>query len=192
MTTLSPAVEAAIERPARRSSVPRRVVALVGWLVVIAVALLLLLPALLGYDRYAIVGGSMSGTFERGSLALTHEVPVEDLRVGDVITYRPPPETGIEQLVTHRIIDIHDDAGTRTFRTRGDANPAPDPWTFHLADRRQAVVATTMPLVGWALIALGNPTLRILAIGLPAALVAAVALRDLVRALRSEPDQPTS
>src|SRR5215218_8176870 len=50
-------------------------------------ALLLLVPAVLGWQRYAIVSGSMSGTYDKGSLVLDEVVPVGALKVGDVITY---------------------------------------------------------------------------------------------------------
>jgi signal peptidase len=53
-------------------------------------ALLVLAPAVLGWQRYAIVSGSMSGTYDKGSLVLDEVVPVADLEVGDVITYTPP------------------------------------------------------------------------------------------------------
>jgi signal peptidase I len=74
-------------------------------------ALLVLVPALIGWQRYAIVSGSMSGTYDRGSLVLDEVVPVADLKVGDVITYQPPAG-GRVGLITHRIAWIgHDDAG---------------------------------------------------------------------------------
>ena len=65
----------------------------------------LVVPALLGFERYVIVSGSMSGSYDRGSLVFAEVVPVRDLRVGDVITYRPPPGAGPSGLVTHRIVE---------------------------------------------------------------------------------------
>jgi signal peptidase len=65
-----------------------------------AAALLVLLPAAFGWQRYAIVSGSMTGTYDRGSLVIDDVVPVADLEAGDVITYRPPAG---DHLVTHRI-----------------------------------------------------------------------------------------
>ena len=49
-------------------------------LVIAAIAALLVVaPAIMGWERYAIVSGSMSGTYDRGSLVLAEVVPVEDL-----------------------------------------------------------------------------------------------------------------
>ena len=63
-----------------------------------------LAPSLFGFERYVITGGSMSGTFEKGSIAFEQRVPVEDVKVGDVITYLPPADSGTNHLVTHRVI----------------------------------------------------------------------------------------
>jgi signal peptidase len=143
-------------------------------------------PSFLGYERYVITGGSMSGAFERGSVVFSRTVPAEDLRVGDVITYLPPPSSGVSDLVTHRIVGIGtDDVGRQVLRTQGDANPDPDPWRFTLTDDEQAVVAFHVPYAGHALIALADRDTRILLVGVPAGLVGLVSLGQLVGALRS-------
>lgn len=162
--------------------------------VALAIVALMLVPALLGLDRYVITGGSMSGTFERGAIVLERQVPVSDLRVGDVITYLPPAGSGISELVTHRIVAITEDrdaAGGRVFQTQGDANASVDPWTFTLAASVQPRVEGWIPSVGWAFIALSIPGVRMLVIGVPAALIALAYLRDVVRAMR-RPNAPAS
>jgi signal peptidase len=143
---------------------------------------LLVLPAALGLQRYVIVSGSMTGTYDRGSLVLDEVVPVSELRVGDVITYRPPAGAGPAGLVTHRIASITTDkVGQRTFRTKGDANEAADPWTFHLPKGEQARVRAGVPYMGFALAALGKRDLRILIVGLPAGLIALMSIAGLWR-----------
>jgi signal peptidase I len=139
-------------------------------------------PALIGWQRYVITSGSMTGTYDRGSLVLDEVVPVSELRVGDVITYRPPAGSGPSGLVTHRIASIgSDDAGARVFRTKGDANPVADPWTFTLASGRQARVRAGVPYVGFAIAALSKREWRMLLVGVPAALIALTALGGLWR-----------
>lgn len=146
-------------------------------------------PGLLGYDRYVITGDSMSGTFEKGSVAFERQVPVDQLAEGDVITYLPPADAGVPNLVTHRIVEIGTaDDGARLFRTQGDANGAPDPWLFSLTQPTQPVVATTVPYVGHVFIQLADPQVRMLVIGLPAGLIALLALVELVRAVRIRDD----
>jgi signal peptidase len=157
-----------------------------GLLAALALGALMLLPPLAGYQRYVITGGSMGDTIPRGSIVYDKPVPVPSLRVGDVITYTPPPGSGPGGRVTHRIVWIGRGAdGARAFRTRGDANAAVDPWRFELREARQARVAGHVPYVGYVLAALGLRWVRMLVIGLPAALVA-VAL--VVGAFRPQPE----
>ena len=90
----------------------RRIARVFSTLVVAAGLLfgaLLVLPAALGWQRYVIVSGSMTGTYDRGSLVLDEVVPVSELREGDVITYRPPAGSGPAGLVTHRIAEVTTD-----------------------------------------------------------------------------------
>ena len=160
----------------------RRATRVVSTLIVAAGLLfgaLLIVPSLLGLQRYVIVSGSMTGTYDRGSLVLDEVVPVSSLKAGDVITYRPPAGT---HLVTHRIVSVrHDRSGGAVFRTKGDANAAPDPWKFTLPKGEQARVRFGIPYVGFAIAALSRRDLRMLIIGVPAGLIAFFSLAGLWR-----------
>lgn len=149
-------------------------------LVAVIVACLVLLPSLFGWQRYAIVSGSMTGTYDRGTLVLDEVVPVSDLRVGDVITYKPPAGAGPDHLITHRIASISTD---RVFRTKGDANPVADPWTFRLNAPTQARVRIGIPYLGRVLWGLARRDVRTLVIALPALLIALSTLIALWRTL---------
>lgn len=180
--------------PTRRSTPLRKVGRLATTLAAIAtfaLAAVVLLPGLLGFERYVITGGSMSGTFERGSIVMAEVVPVADLAVGDIITYMPPSDSGINELVTHRIESITGSGTGPVFRTRGDANSASDSWTFQLSAPTQARVEVAVPQVGWAFIALADKDLRMLIIGVPAALIALMSVVEATRVL-SEPRKPTA
>jgi signal peptidase I len=143
---------------------------------------LMVVPALLGIQRYVIVSGSMTGTYDRGSVVFDQVVPTASLKVGDVITYRPPAGAGPDHLVTHRIAAITSDrGGTRVYRTKGDANAVADPWTFTLPQPTQARVRAGVPYVGFAIAALSDRRLRMLVIGVPAALIAFTSLAGLWR-----------
>jgi len=150
-------------------------------LAAVVVAMLVLLPSLFGWQRYAIVSGSMTGTYDRGSLVLDEVVPVGELKVGDVITYTPPAG---DHLITHRIVWIgRDPSGARGYRTKGDANPVADPWTFRLDRPTQARVRAGVPYVGYVLMALGRRDVRTLVVALPAVLIALVTLAGLWKQL---------
>lgn len=174
----------------RRPDAPRRrrVAALAGNLALVLVALLAaayVLPSALGYERYVITGGSMDGTYDKGSVVFEKPVPAAELEVGDVITYLPPASSGVTTLVTHRIVEIgNDPQGREVLHTQGDANPHPDPWRFSLDSADQPVVTHSVPYVGHAVIALADRETRMLLIGLPAALIALMSLGQLLGALR--------
>lgn len=184
MTT--PAPPAARRHPALRLLTGA---ARLGLVALILASVAWIVPALLGYERYVITGGSMSGSIERGSVAFEKTVPVEDLAVGDVITYLPPADSGVDNLVTHRIVEVGTtEDGQRLFRTRGDANADPDPWQFSLTAPTQPVVEFSVPFVGYVFTALADPGVRVLVIGVPAGLIALLAAVELVRSVRhSEP-----
>ena len=74
--------------------------------VALLLATMMMLPTLLGYQRYVIVSGSMVPTLPVGSVVYDEVVPVSELAVGDIITFVPPPEYGIDDPVTHRIVKI--------------------------------------------------------------------------------------
>jgi signal peptidase len=135
---------------------------------------LLIAPSLMGWERYVIVSGSMTGTYDRGSLVFDEVVPTKSLKVGDVITYNPPPGAGPKALVTHRIIAIGKEpkTGARVYRTKGDANKVRDPWRFTLPDKQQARVVASVPKVGFVLAALAQRNVRMLIVGFPALLIA--------------------
>jgi signal peptidase len=147
----------------------------------LGLAAMMIVPAAVGLQRYVITGDSMSGTYDRGSILYSQEVPVDELEVGDVITYEPPRSEGIDGLVTHRIVSIDNLRRGLVFRTKGDANAKADPWRFDLEGPTQARAEFDMPFVGYAFAALGIREVRMALIGLPALLIALALLVRLWR-----------
>jgi signal peptidase len=157
----------------------RRAFGIVLGAVALILALAVLVPALLGYQRYVITSGSMTGTYDTGSLVFDRVVPTSSLRAGDVITFRPPGHAG---LVTHRIATVRTANGQRVFTTKGDANRVADAWgPIALGEARQARVAFHLPYLGYGLATLSDRHVRMLVIGLPALLIALAALAGLWR-----------
>jgi signal peptidase len=147
--------------------------------VALLLALAVLVPALLGYQRYVITSGSMTGTYDRGSLVFDRVVPTASLRAGDVITFRPPGHAG---LVTHRIKTVTTVRGQHVITTKGDANRASDAWgSVTLASASQARVAFHLPYLGYGIAALSERKVRMLLIGVPALLIALSTLAGLWR-----------
>ncbi|MEA2281236.1 MAG: signal peptidase [Solirubrobacteraceae bacterium] len=147
-------------------------------MVVVAVLAAGFAPTLLGLHRYVLTGVSMEPAIHRGSLIFDEEVPVSDLRVGDVITYVPP---GAAHPLSHRIVSIAARGGERRYRTRGDNNPVADPAAFALPHPTQARVRFSIPYVGWPFIAMSRPGLRVWLVAVPAFVLAFWALAGVWR-----------
>ena len=168
------------QRRQRRSRKFANIAITTACVVVTLLALAFIVPALFGLQRYVITGTSMTGTIDYGSVAVEEVVPVSDLRVGDVITYQPPAGSGVDHLVTHRIIAVHGDV----LQTKGDAVPQQDPWKFKLDSSQQARVVFSVPYLGYPLIWLADRETRMLVIGLPAAIIGLISLGQVFSALR--------
>jgi signal peptidase I len=135
-----------------------------------AIAGVMLVPAALGYHRYVILTGSMTGTYDPGSIVFDKPVPTPTLKVGDPITYAPPPGASPNhKLVTHRIWKVVPGPnGQRAFITKGDANEREDNWKFTLPQPTQDKVQFHIPYVGYVFMFLQVREFRTALIGLPA------------------------
>lgn len=92
-----------------------------------------------GYRIFGVLTDSMvspdnsikKGGFRSGDVLLTKEVDPAEIRVGDVITYRPStnPANKSTNYLTHRVVKVSDQLGDEKglfFTTRGDANKTDD------------------------------------------------------------------
>jgi signal peptidase I len=144
-----------------------------SFLCILALAGLMLVPAAVGFHRYVILTGSMTGTYDRGAIVFDKAVPTSELRVKDAITYAPPPGASSHDLVTHRIFKISTARnGARVFQTKGDANKSADSWTFMLPQPTQDRVEFSVPYVGFVFEVLSMRQFRVFLIGVPAVLAA--------------------
>ncbi len=181
MAASAPPMTGTIPVPPRRGFAVGSALSWALTLLALLLGAVMFAPALLGMERYVITGGSMSGTYDRGSVVFADVVSPAALRVGDVITYEPPAAAGPGGLVTHRIHAIREQRGTRVYRTKGDANAVVDPWEFKLPRDRQARVRFSVPLIGYALAALSERAVRVVVIGVPALMIALAVLAGLWR-----------
>ena len=135
------------------------------------VVVTILVPSLLGLQRYVITGGSMTGAIPKGAVIYSEVVPIEQLKVGDIITFHPP---GSSMAVTHRIVAVETGPdGRPAFSTKGDYNEAADPWNpVTLNEPQQARYRFQIPLFGYVLAALAMRSMRVALIGLPAVIIA--------------------
>ncbi len=105
--------------------------------------MIVFIPKLIGYETYYISTGSMGAVAPKGSLVFVKEVPFEDIRPGDIVTFKNDDGT---EFFTHRVIDV--DANNQMFTTKGDANKEEDPapTSYYFAKGR---VDFSIPLVGY-------------------------------------------
>lgn len=75
-----------------------------------------------GGHLFMVQTPSMARTAPVGTLVVTEPVPASQLRVGDVVSFRPP---GVDRVYTHRIVEVT----PKGLRTKGDLNSAADGWT---------------------------------------------------------------
>ena len=90
-------------------------------ILLLAVALTILVPMVMGMKELAVLSGSMEPTIPVGSIVYVKPMEAEQLEPGDVCTFRLSDGS---TLVTHRVVSI--DHENRTLVTQGDANDVPD------------------------------------------------------------------
>lgn len=94
-------------------------------LVVLLGVMAIVVPAVGGATPMTVLTGSMEPNLPPGTLVIVKPTPTQDLRVGDVITYRITPTA--PGVVTHRVTTITNSAGgEQTFATKGDNNDVAD------------------------------------------------------------------
>lgn len=82
-------------------------------------------PSLGGYMPLIVLTGSMEPQIMEGDLIICHTVDASDVKTGDVIAFFDPDGNGTSVL-THRVIEVTEENGSLSFRTKGDANNAED------------------------------------------------------------------
>jgi signal peptidase len=83
---------------------------------------LLLLPQVFGYRFFYVATRSMESTIMRGSIVILEDVGFEDIKVGDILTFKGKEKN---ESFTHRVVEIN--SSYRYFITKGDAGNANDP-----------------------------------------------------------------
>ena len=79
------------------------------------------LPSFLGIKSFVIVSESMEPTINKNDVIFIKEVPKEDLKIGDVISFKVG-----NYINTHRILRIEEKNGEIVYITKGDNNNSED------------------------------------------------------------------
>lgn len=160
---------------AKRKSVPARIFsAFASLLLAVGVLSLLFMtvgPRVLHYHTATMLTGSMVPTINPGDVVVDTQEPARDIAIGQIITYHIPIDD--HRIESHRVIWVrHNRDGSVAFRTKGDANTAPDPWTARVNAPTVWRVRAVLPVIGSAIRTLRLPVVHlVLAVALPVVLV---------------------
>lgn len=163
------------------------------WLPIVLIAtpyLLFLVPQYLGLEAYIVESGSMAPEMPTGSVIYIEDIPANEIVTGDVIVFTPNESRLGADRVTHRVVDVREGNYTLEFRTKGDANPSPDPgWTpsFNVEGKR----AFSIPHLGYLIDASRSPLFITVFILLPAIFLMKEQIGKLTDEMKEEKRQRT-
>ena len=167
------------------------IVVLIVFLPILILNMVLIVKTAINPDEIPSIGNSiplivltesMEPKIHDGDLIIVKKADIDDIDVGDVISYYDP-DSRSNSIVTHRVIEVLTDESGKSFRTMGDNNDVED---------RLAVPAKNIIGVweGFCIRFLGNIMLfmqstlgLIVCIGIP---VAALIVYEVVRRKRSD------
>jgi signal peptidase I len=110
------------------------------------------------YQMRPVLSGSMRPGLPVGGIVITKRVPIESLRVRDVVVFHRPDQP--QELVVHRIISLKNAPSGPVIQTQGDANDARDPWQVSLRGSTAYRASFSVPLVGYAAVWTHGPAGR--------------------------------
>ena len=91
-----------------------------------------------------VLSPSMEPAFHPGDLVITKPEPVKDVKIGQVIAL--PVPSAPSQRYVHRVISVTTKDGKPLVRTKGDANPAPEPFTLQVNSPNSAPCCRNRPV----------------------------------------------
>ncbi len=81
-------------------------------------------PSIMGNKFFTVMTGSMQPTIMVGDLVIAKEVPKEQIKQGDIITFK---SENSQNITTHRVKEVLNDGINIEYITQGDANNVKDP-----------------------------------------------------------------
>lgn len=106
----------------------------------ILVYALICIPYIFKYKPLVVLTGSMEPKFKTGSIIYYKSVPTNEIKVGDVITFKLG-----DSLVSHRVYSISDGL----YETKGDANNAVDATRIKASDIVGKDANFCIPYIGY-------------------------------------------
>jgi signal peptidase len=132
-----------------------------------------------------VLTGSMRPTFVPGSAVISRAIPVSDIRPGMIVIFVPP---GHSASFAHRVVTVSGTEGDRIVTTKGDANPAADPWHARISAPRIQQVIGSVPVLGTVMVTMHGGALRVIVLGTAGLFIAITGTRAILRT----PSRPVS
>ena len=106
----------------------------------IGIYVIVCIPMLIKWKPVVVLTGSMEPTYSVGSVIYYKQVPKEEIKQGDAITFTLKDNT----FVTHRVNIIENDM----YETKGDANESPDIDKVSYDNIKGKVQKLSIPYIG--------------------------------------------
>ena len=142
--------------------------------VVVFCAIFLMGSRLMGFRVFNVISGSMEPTYSVGDLIYVQKVNIEEIKVGDPITFVMNEDLVV---ATHRVIEI--DSENQHFYTKGDANDIEDAAPVHF-NNVIGVPKFAIPKLGYVSDFIQNPPGMYITVAVGALLIIAVFVPDLI------------
>ena len=107
-----------------------------------------LIPSVFSGSLAIVRSSSMEPAMRAGALAVMLPIDAADVKVGDIIAFDPPWDSGSDVTVSHRVIGVLDNGQLR-FDTKGDALEGSDPY-YVPGESVQGKVLFSIPYLGYA------------------------------------------
>lgn len=141
-----------------------------------------------GFRVFNVVTTSMVPEYEVGDVVVVKKVPVEDLKLGDDITYLGRVESFKDRVVTHRLIEIQErEDGKTYYKTQGIANDLPDPEIEE--DQIFGKVVYKCLVISALAKLMNNMTLFYIVVFIPLAILIMLQIKDMVKEHHSDEDE---
>ncbi|QRG68112.1 signal peptidase I [Brevibacillus choshinensis] len=132
---------------------------------------------LFGNQLMVVLSGSMSPTFDTGSIVAVGPVDFKEVQTNDIITFKDPEG----RTITHRVVEIKDDQ----LITKGDANDGKDtsPVT---SDRFIGKVQYSIPYIGFFIEFAKSGTGMLFLLGIPGVYLIVSQVWKLLKMIKNE------
>lgn len=83
-------------------------------------------PQIMGYTALRITTGSMAPTYGIDTMVIVKDTKASEIQEGDVISFYSTDPSLDGAVNTHRVVEVHEENGARTYVTKGDKNNVVD------------------------------------------------------------------